>query len=62
MLPLLYRDSEKRECRPLGSKPWADPTYWPTVMPNLGRSLQLDSMIASYRRRRRCAWRRKDVD
>ncbi|MGA8293754.1 MAG: hypothetical protein WB820_14880, partial [Rhodoplanes sp.] len=29
--------------------PWADPTYWPMVMPNLGRSLHLDTMIAGYR-------------
>jgi len=47
MLPLLYEFSEAMQTD--RSKPWADPTYWPMVMPNLGRSLHLDTMIAGYR-------------
>ena len=47
MLPLLYEFPEAMQTD--RSKPWADPTYWPMVMPNLGRSLHLDTMIAGYR-------------
>ena len=47
MLPLLYEFPETMQTD--RSKPWADPTYWPMVMPNLGRSLHLDTMIAGYR-------------
>ena len=46
MLPLLYEFPEAMQTD--RSKPWADPTYWPMVMPNLGRSLHLDTMIAGY--------------
>ena len=47
MLPLLYEFPEAMQTD--RSKPWADPAYWPMVMPNLGRSLHLDTMIAGYR-------------
>lgn len=47
MLPLLYEFPEKWQTDL--EKPWADPRYWPMVMPNLGRSLQLDAMVAGYR-------------
>lgn len=46
MLPLLYEFPEAMQTDP--AKPWADPRYWPMVMPNLGRSLHLDAMIAGY--------------
>lgn len=46
MLPVLYEFPE--EVQKDRSKPWADPAYWPIVMPNLGRSLHLDTMIAGY--------------
>jgi len=45
MLPILYElpeDIAKEQAR------WQDPAVWPMVMPNLGRSLQLDSMIADW--------------
>jgi phage terminase large subunit-like protein len=29
-------------------KSWANPQFWPMVMPNLGRSLHLDTMMAGY--------------
>ena len=47
MLPLLYEFPEAMQTD--RSKPWADPEHWPMVMPNLGRSLHLDTMIAGYR-------------
>lgn len=46
MLPILYEFSEAMQTDK--SKPWADPKNWPMVMPNLGRSLHLDTMIAGY--------------
>jgi phage terminase large subunit-like protein len=49
MLPVLYefpdaiaRDRER----------WSDPANWPMVMPNLGRSLRLDSLIRDYEAQR----------
>ncbi len=50
LLPIIY------ELPPDISKPvhvgetpkWHDPKYWPWVMPNLGRSLQLGTMIADF--------------
>lgn len=45
-LPILY------ELPPAIAKDptqWQDPSCWPMVMPNLGRSLHLDSMIADWR-------------
>lgn len=46
MLPILYEFPEAMQLDP--AKPWADPDNWPMVMPNLGRSLHLDTMIAGY--------------
>lgn len=46
MLPLLFEFPEKLQTD--REKPWADPKNWPMVMPNLGRSLHLDTMIAGY--------------
>lgn len=46
MLPILYEFPESVQIDE--SKPWADPKNWPFVMPNLGRSLHLDSMVADY--------------
>lgn len=43
MLPVLYEFPEDIAKDP--SK-WKDPRNWPMVMPNLGRSLQIDSLIA----------------
>ncbi len=46
MLPILYEFPEAMQIDE--DKPWADPKNWPIVMPNLGRSLHLDSMVADY--------------
>lgn len=46
MLPILYEFPEALQAD--RSKPWADPGLWPMVMPNLGRSLHLDTMVAGY--------------
>lgn len=45
MLPILYELPEDIAKEPTR---WQDPAVWPMVMPNLGRSLQLDSMIADW--------------
>lgn len=45
MLPVLYefpRDIALDETK------WRDSSYWPLVLPNLGRSLRLDSLIADF--------------
>ncbi len=46
MLPVLYEFPEAMQIDP--DKPWADPRHWPIVMPNLGRSLHLESMLSDY--------------
>ncbi|MGH6862013.1 MAG: terminase large subunit domain-containing protein, partial [Phyllobacterium sp.] len=46
MLPILYEFPESWQVDE--SKPWADPRNWHLVMPNLGKSLDLDSMIADH--------------
>ena len=46
MLPLLYEFPEAIQKSP--DKAWADPEIWHMVMPNLGRSLHLDTMKAGY--------------
>jgi phage terminase large subunit-like protein len=46
MLPILYEFPELMQAD--REKPWADPANWPMVMPNLGRSLHLETMIAGY--------------
>lgn len=40
MLPLLYEFPEEFQSDP--ARPWEDPVCWPAVLPNLGRSVQLD--------------------
>lgn len=47
MLPLLYEFPESVQTDP--KKPWLDPAAWPQVMPNLGRSITLDRMIALFK-------------
>lgn len=46
MLPLLYEFPEAIQKSP--DKAWADPALWHMVMPNLGRSLHLETMKAGY--------------
>lgn len=46
MLPILYEFPEKMQTDE--RKPWQDPKNWPMVLPNLGRSIQLDTLIADY--------------
>jgi phage terminase large subunit-like protein len=43
MLPILYEFPEEMQEDP--AKPWRDPTHWPMILPNLGRSIQLPSLI-----------------
>lgn len=43
MLPVLYEFPEEMQTDP--SKPWADPKYWPMVLPNLGRSITIDRLV-----------------
>lgn len=46
MLPILYEFPAKWQLDE--EKPWADPRNWHMVMPNLGLSLDLDTMIADF--------------
>ncbi|WP_411033831.1 terminase TerL endonuclease subunit [Shinella sp. BYT-45] len=46
MLPILYEFPESIQTDE--DKPWQDPRLWPAVMPNLGRSLHLQSMIDDF--------------
>lgn len=46
MLPILYEFPEAMQIDE--DRPWEDPRWWPLVMPNLNRSLHLDSMIDDY--------------
>jgi phage terminase large subunit-like protein len=46
LLPMLYEFSEAMQVDE--DKPWADPKNWPMVLPNLGRSITLDRLIAEY--------------
>jgi phage terminase large subunit-like protein len=45
MLPILYELPEDIAKKP---ERWQDPAVWPMVMPNLGRSLQLDSLVQDW--------------
>lgn len=47
MLPILYEFPE--EMQTAGSAPWRDPATWAMVTPNLGLSIDLDTLIADYR-------------
>lgn len=46
MLPILYEFSERMQTDP--AKPWADPANWRMVLPNLGRSIQLDRLVEEF--------------
>lgn len=47
MLPMLFEFPESMQTD-RQTKPWANPEFWPMVMPNLGRSLHLETMMAGY--------------
>lgn len=47
MLPILYEFPEAMQTAP--EAPWRDPANWSMVTPNLGRSIDLDTLIADYR-------------
>lgn len=47
MLPILYEFPEKWQVDEK-NKPWADPRNWHLVMPNLGLSLDIDTMVADF--------------
>lgn len=47
MLPVLYEFPE--EMQQDKKKPWADPKNWPMVHPNLGRSITVDGLLASFK-------------
>lgn len=44
MLPVLYEFPEPMQAD--SGKPWQDPAMWPMVLPNLGRSITLDRLVA----------------
>lgn len=46
ILPILYEFPEEMQTDP--EKPWRDPRKWAMVLPNLGRSIHLDRLIAEY--------------
>lgn len=46
MLPVLYEFPERIQTDK--AKPWADPRYWPMVLPNLGLSITLDRLKQTY--------------
>jgi phage terminase large subunit-like protein len=46
MLPFLYEFSEDQQTS--SDKPWQDPKNWPQVLPNLGRSITMDRLVADY--------------
>lgn len=47
MLPILYEFPEKMQIA--ADAPWRDPANWPMVTPNLGLSIDLETLIADYR-------------
>lgn len=47
MLPILYEFPEKMQTAK--DAPWSDPENWPMVTPNLGLSIDLETLIADYR-------------
>lgn len=47
MLPILYEFPEKMQTA--ADAPWRDPANWPMVTPNLGLSIDLETLIADYR-------------
>lgn len=51
LLPILYEFPEAMQIDE--DKPWMDSRNWPLVMPNLGRSLHLENMVADFETERR---------
>ncbi len=49
MLPVLYEFPEAMQTDE--DKPWRDPKNWPMVLPNLGRSITVDRLVADYQDR-----------
>jgi phage terminase large subunit-like protein len=47
MLPVLYEFPEAMQTAP--DAPWRDPANWPMVLPNIGRSISLDRLVADWR-------------
>jgi phage terminase large subunit-like protein len=47
MLPILYEFPEDMQIDE--AKPWRDPANWPMVLPNLGRSISIDRLVADYK-------------
>jgi phage terminase large subunit-like protein len=47
LLPILYEFPEEMQTDE--DKPWRDPANWPMVLPNLGRSISIDRLIADYK-------------
>jgi phage terminase large subunit-like protein len=46
VLPVLYEFPEAMQTDP--ARPWADPKNWPMVLPNLGRSITIERLIADF--------------
>lgn len=46
VLPLLYEFPAAMQADP--DKPWRDPSTWPAVLPNIGRSVSLDVLLRDY--------------
>lgn len=46
VLPLLYEFPEAMQIDP--DMPWRDPRNWPMVLPNLGRSITIERLVADY--------------
>ena len=46
LLPILYEFPEAMQTDK--AKPWRDPKNWPMVLPNLGRSITIDRLVADY--------------
>ena len=45
--PLIYEFPEAMQRA--ADKPWADPANWPMVLPNLGRSITIERLVADFR-------------
>jgi phage terminase large subunit-like protein len=46
LLPILYEFPEDMQTDK--AKPWRDPKNWPMVLPNLGRSITIERLVADY--------------
>lgn len=49
-LPVLYEFPEAMQVDE--AKPWLDPQHWPMVLPNLGRSIDIERLMTDFRRAR----------